>query len=190
MATIAGNFINASPIGDLTIFFLALDAQLILSDGKKTRELALRKLYKGYKDLDKKSEEYIEKIWFELPKKNNYFNFEKVSKRTHLDIASVNSTINISIENNFIETAALSAGGVGPIPLFLKNTSSFLSGKELSEKLIEDAIEIAQLEITPISDARGSEDYKRLLLSQLIKAHFITLFPSIEKGILAKANIL
>ena len=29
MATIAGNFINASPIGDFTIFFLALDAQLV-----------------------------------------------------------------------------------------------------------------------------------------------------------------
>ena len=39
---------------------------------------------------------------------------------------------------------------------------------------------MAQSEITPISDARGSEDYKRLLLGQLIKAHFITLFPELQ----------
>ena len=98
MATIGGNFINASPIGDFTIFFLALDAQLSLfqsSDSEKSkRELPLRKLYKGYKTLDKKPDESIlNKIWFELPGKNSYFNFEKVSKRTHLDIASVNSAI-------------------------------------------------------------------------------------------------
>jgi xanthine dehydrogenase small subunit len=67
MATIAGNFINASPIGDFTIFFLALDAQLVLNNGKTKRELPLRKLYKGYKQLNKAPEEYIEQVWFEQP---------------------------------------------------------------------------------------------------------------------------
>jgi xanthine dehydrogenase small subunit len=180
MATIAGNFVNASPIGDLTIFFLALDAQLVLFNGKKKREVALRKFYKGYKTIDKKPEEYIETIWFNLPAKEDLFNFEKVSKRTHLDIASVNSAISISLKKDKIVSAGLSAGGVGPIPLYLAKTSEFLDGKKLSEELIEAAIENAQKEISPISDARGSEEYKRLLLSQLIKAHFITLFPHLQ----------
>jgi xanthine dehydrogenase small subunit len=69
---------------------------------------------------------------------------------------------------------------VGPIPLFLSKTSSFLEGKAVTEQIIEQAIEKAQKEISPISDARGSEEYKRMLLSQLIKAHFITLFSSLE----------
>ncbi|MGZ5218965.1 MAG: FAD binding domain-containing protein, partial [Chitinophagaceae bacterium] len=73
MATIAGNFVNASPIGDFTIFFLALDAQLVLSDGKTKRELPLRKLYKGYKTLDKKPGEYIGQVSFELPGKSTLF---------------------------------------------------------------------------------------------------------------------
>jgi xanthine dehydrogenase small subunit len=42
MATLAGNFTNASPIGDFTIFFLALDAQLLLNDGTGKRSIALR----------------------------------------------------------------------------------------------------------------------------------------------------
>ena len=141
MATIAGNFINASPIGDFTIFFLALDAQLILSDGATTRELPLRKLYKGYKILDKQSGEHIEKIWFELPDKNTFFHFEKVSKRTHLDIASVNSAIRLKMNGD----------------------------------VIAEAIEVMKTEISPISDARGTKEYKTLLLGQLIKAHFIGL---------------
>jgi xanthine dehydrogenase small subunit len=180
MATIAGNFINASPIGDFTIFFLALDAMLVLSDGTKKRELPLRNLYKGYKTLNKKPEEFIKKIYFDLPDRKTLFNFEKVSKRTHLDIASVNSAISISMKGDVITDAHISAGGVGPVPMFLKKTSSYLTGKVLSEVLITEAAEIAQTEISPISDARGAEEYKRLLLSQLIKAHFITLFPTLK----------
>lgn len=180
MATIAGNFINASPIGDFTIFFLALNATLLLSDGNKTRELPLRKLYQAYKKLDKRPEECVEQIWFELPEVNTFFNFEKVSKRTHLDIASVNSAIKITSVNGLIKDANIAAGGVGPIPLFLKQTSAFLLNKMVSEELVAKAIEIAQTEISPISDVRGTEKYKRLLLSQLIKAHFLSIFPQLE----------
>lgn len=177
MATIAGNFVNASPIGDFTIFFLALDAQLVLSDNFNQREISLRNFYKGYKKLDKHSDEHVENIWFKLPAANSLFNFEKVSKRTNLDIASVNSAMQVSMDGNLILAVKLSAGGVGPIPAYLEKTSAFLEGKELTEENISEALAIAQTEISPISDARGSEAYKRLLLNQLIKAHFIELFP-------------
>ncbi len=58
MGTLAGNFVNASPIGDLTAFFIALDSTVTLraSTGGE-RQLKLRELYKGYKDIDKSPEE-------------------------------------------------------------------------------------------------------------------------------------
>ena len=177
MATLAGNFVNASPIGDLTIFFLALDAILVLTDGKSKRELPLRKFYNGYKQLAKTNEEYIEKFYFPLPGVHTLFNFEKVSKRTHLDIASVNTAIQLEMEGMIISNASVSAGGIGPVPMFLKKTSAFLKNKTISEKTIEAAFQVAQEEIKPISDARGTEAYKRLLLRQLMKAHFMKLFP-------------
>lgn len=180
IATIAGNFVNASPIGDFTIIFLALNAHIILSDGISNREIALRNFYKGYKQLDKKEDEIIEHIWFEIPVKNQIFNFEKVSKRTYLDIASVNSAMSIKTADKIISETSLSAGGVGPIPFYLNKTSAFLINKKVDSFLIEEAIEIAQSEISPISDARGTEDYKRLLLSQLIKSHFISIFPKLQ----------
>ena len=178
MATLAGNFVNASPIGDFTIFFLVLDAHLSISDGEQLREIALRKFYKGYKKLDKKPGEFIQKIWFELPRENTRFNFEKVSKRTNLDIASVNSAIQLTVENNKITDAALSGGGVAPVPLYLEKTSEFLKGKTISDALVLETIQKIQTEIAPISDARGTAAYKRLLLGQLVKAHFLRLFPS------------
>jgi xanthine dehydrogenase small subunit len=180
MATLAGNFINASPIGDFTIFFLALDAHIILSDGQNDRELPLRKLYQGYKKLDKQPQESIRQISFNIPVGNPLFNFEKVSKRMHLDIASVNSAIMLTVENDLITGAGISAGGVAPIPMYLEKTSNFLIGKEVREHIVAETIQIAQLEISPISDARGTAEYKRLLLSQFIKAHFLTLFSGLE----------
>ncbi len=187
MATIAGNFTNASPIGDFTIFFLALDATLLLSDGENKRSLPLRAFYKGYKLLNKKDAETIRKISFELPSKNDLFNFEKVSKRTNLDIASVNTALYLRMKDNIIVRAGLSAGGVGPIPAFLAKSSEFLIGKRISAELVHELIGIVQAEISPISDARGADVYKRLLLSQLVKAHFIQLFPllPLEKMITA-----
>jgi xanthine dehydrogenase small subunit len=129
--------------------------------------------------LNKKDSEIIEKITFELPGDNDLFNFEKVCKRTNLDIASVNTAIYLKMDGDIVTKAGLSAGGVGPVPAYLKKASALLTGKKISGELVKEVIALSQQEVTPISDARGTETYKRLLLAQLIKAHFITLFPSL-----------
>jgi xanthine dehydrogenase small subunit len=180
MATVAGNLVNASPIGDLTVFFLALDASVHLSDGDSSRGIPLRKFYKGYKVLDKNPGERIGHISFRLPVTGTFFNFEKVSKRTHLDIASVNSAIQVFASDGIITHAHISAGGVSPVPAYLQKTADFLAGKVITEPVVLEAVSIAQSEVKPLSDARGSAVYKRLLLGQLIKAHFLTLFPGLE----------
>jgi len=177
MGTIAGNFVNASPIGDLTIYFLALNSDLILERNGKERIVALNKFYLGYKKLDKKANDFVRWIRFKKPTKTQLFNFEKVCKRTHLDIASVNSAALISKNGNKITEAHISIGGAGPIPTYLFKTCQFLKGKDIKPETVEEAHRILETEISPISDARGSADYKRLLARQLFFAHFIELYP-------------
>lgn len=186
MATMAGNLANASPIGDMSIFLLALDSELLLNKKGTTRIIRLKDFYKGYKQVDKEVDEIIEKIIFTPPQ--NKFNFEKVSKRTHLDIASVNTACQISLsDDEVVHTIHLSAGGVAPFPKYLAETGSFLRGKKINTENLKAAIEIMNTEIAPISDARGSADYKRLLLRQLFLAHFQT---SDQKFDIAVKNIL
>ena len=177
MGTIAGNIVNASPIGDLTIICLALDAEIIIDNAGGSRTIPLKDLFLGYKKLDLKKDEYVRSITFPLKSKPVLFNFEKVSKRPYLDIASVNSAIQIIMEGEKILECYLSAGGVSPIPLFLKQTCSFLKSKTLTMDNILQANTIMQGEISPISDVRGSREYKQLLLRQLFFAHFLKLFP-------------
>ncbi len=179
MGTLGGNFVNASPIGDMSIFFLALNSSLSIMDSNgSVRKFPFSDFHQGYKKYDLKNDEVVHSISFLIPDSTTFFNFEKVSKRTHLDIASVNSAMKISISNDIISKIHISLGGVAPIPKYLKKTTQFLVGKSLSVKTIIEAESILQSEISPISDVRGASDYKRLLARQLFFAHFVELFPS------------
>ncbi|MCP4437710.1 MAG: (2Fe-2S)-binding protein, partial [Aureispira sp.] len=188
MGTLAGNLVNASPIGDLTVFFLSLNSNLVLNDNGSLRELPLNQFYKGYKVLDKKDTEYIQELNFELPKSDTfYFNFEKVSKRTYLDIASTGSAMSLQCDaNGKILKAGASAGGVAPVPFYLQKTVDFLEGKTVSVEVLSEALDIAQTEVAPISDVRGTAEYKKLLLRQLMLGHFIKFFPEMAKELLGQ----
>lgn len=179
MGTIGGNIVNASPIADLVAMFMALDTQLELyhiKTGQK-RQVPLHAFYKGYKKMDKEAEEIIRHLTFPAPGENTRFNFEKVSRRNTLDIASVNTAILLETEGQKISKANVSMGGVAPIPLYLEQTGAFLTGREVNTDTILGAARVLQEEIAPISDIRGSKEYKRLLARQLFFAHFVELFP-------------
>lgn len=179
MGTLGGNFVNASPIGDMSIFFLALNSILTIQDKNGLeRTIPFQEFHQNYKKYDLQEDEILTSISFPVPSKNTFFNFEKVSKRTHLDIASVNSAGSISLENNTVTDAHFSVGGVAAIPKYLSKTGEFLVRKEINNKTIKEAEAILQSEISPISDVRGTSAYKRLLAKQLFFAHFIELFPT------------
>jgi len=178
MGTLGGNFVNASPIGDMTIFFLALNTSLtILTESNEERQLPMNEFYQGYKTYDLKKGEILKSVSFKIPQPNDFYNFEKVCKRTHLDIASVNAASKITVENEVVKQAHFSIGGVAAIPKYLFETSKFLIGKTINSENIKLTAEVLQSEISPISDVRGAAEYKRLLARQLFFAHFLSLFP-------------
>ncbi|CAG1023290.1 xanthine dehydrogenase small subunit [Patescibacteria group bacterium] len=174
-ATVGGNLVNASPIADLAIIFLALNAELITEH----RRLTLKNFFLAYKKINLHSNETLQTIRFDLIF-THQFSYEKVSKRQYLDIASVNTAMSIEQIEGCIVKAHISAGGVAPIPLYLNKTCAYLKGKLINAKTIREAITIAQTEISPISDVRGSAAYKRLLFKQLLIAHFLKLFTQVR----------
>lgn len=184
-ATLGGNVINASPIGDMTVLLLALEAQLVLADGDASRTVPMRAFYKGYKVMDKVPGEILTEILIPALGSADRVNWEKVSKRKCLDIATVNSAIKIRLEGDLVADVGLAVGGVAPVPLALRATGEHLLGKPVDSETVESALAIAQSEISPISDVRGSAEYKRLLTRQLLIAHFARLFPDrLEMGVL------
>jgi len=177
MGTLAGNIVNASPIGDISIMLLAFNSSLVLENkDSRQRQLALKDFFVSYKKTRLKPDEIIKHILISADMDMN-FNFEKVSKRTYLDIASVNTSLGITVDNKLIKEVYFSAGGVAAVPKFMLQSSGFLKGKELSIPTLESVLPVIQSEISPISDIRGGSIYKRLLLRQLFLQHFLKLFP-------------
>jgi len=137
----------------------------------------MTRFFKGYKQLDRLPSEILTEILIPEPAARTRVGWEKVSKRKCLDIASVNSAIKVRCEDGVIQEIGLAMGGVAPVPLYMKETMAFLTGRPVSVETVQEAFPIAQREVAPISDVRGSAAYKRLLVRQLLMAHFTRLFP-------------
>jgi xanthine dehydrogenase small subunit len=177
-ATLGGNICNASPIADMTCLLLAIESTLHLSDTQGAqRSVALKDFYLGYKQMDKAADEIITEISFPVIESATRVNWEKVSKRAWLDIATVNAACKLTVEAGTFTDAHMALGGVAATPLYLPQTSQFLIGKAVSIEVVTEALALAQSEFEPMSDVRGSARYKRLLARQLMAAHFIKLFP-------------
>lgn len=166
-ATLGGNIMNGSPIADLAVLFLALGASVHTAGGK----IPLKNFYLGYKKFAVAKGELLTELTFPVPKEGSILSAVKVCKREYLDIASVNSAALFKIEKGSIAFATVAAGGVFPYPLFLERTSCLLSGRDLSEETIALAETSATGEIAPISDIRGSKEYKTELLKSQIRFH-------------------
>jgi len=184
-ATIGGNIANASPVADLTPIFLALGARLELEGPEGTREIALEGFFTGYRRTDLHADEVIVEVRFPVLRKGQFFNFEKLSKRENLDIASVNTgaLLTLSEDGRAISDARISAGGVAVVPLLLSATAEFLRGKAVSAETALAAAKVASREVSPIDDVRGSSVYRREGLARLVVAHLMSLRPGIGNEI-------
>lgn len=183
-ATLAGNIGNASPIADMTTVLLALGAELILEkpDGSK-RTIALEHAFIGYKKLAFENNERIASII--LPANQVRISFEKVSKRERLDIATINTACVVQ-ENTegIIITARLALGGVAPVPIVVQDASRLLQNKKPEPALIRTLAQSAQDLSAPISDVRGTAEYRKRLVYRLILAHAVRLWPQMEEELL------
>jgi xanthine dehydrogenase small subunit len=170
-ATLTGNIVNASPIGDATIMLLALDARLLIEGPAGKREVPLSKFYLGYKKTDLACGELVVEIVIPLLPKGARYHFEKVSSRATLDIAAVNSALRVTTApDGTITDLRISAGGVGAVPLLL-DLASF-NGRKVDKAAIEAMAKAAEAQARPIDDIRGAAAYKKLLVRQLVRAHF------------------
>ncbi|MBI4860916.1 MAG: FAD binding domain-containing protein [Candidatus Riflebacteria bacterium] len=171
-ATLTGNIVNASPVGDATIILLALGARLVIEgvDGA-VRETPLSGFFTGYKKMALSCGELVREIVIPFLG-SALFNFEKVSNRVTLDIAAVNTALRLqTAPDGAIADLRVSAGGVAPVPLLIGGLERY-HGRKADEATGAAVAQVVAEAVTPIDDIRGSAVYKRLLLGQLVKAHF------------------
>jgi xanthine dehydrogenase small subunit len=166
--TLAGNIANGSPIGDTIPYLFVSDAQLELAGPSGTRLVSINAFYRGYKQFDLKPDEIITRVF--VPVVKDTLKLYKVSRRKDLDISAFTAAIRLRV-NGRIEEARVAYGGVAPTVIRLPKTEAFLTGQQPALEVFERAGAIARDEIKPISDVRGSADY-RLQLAENIMCKF------------------
>ncbi len=170
--TLAGNIANGSPIADTLPFLFVMDAEVEVEGIGGTRRIRVNQLYEGYKKLAMKPDEMITRIHMPLPVEDEILKLYKVSRRQHLDISAFTAAILLTVTGGIVTSARLAFGGVGPVVMRLPQVENFLVGKEFSLNTFEAAGKIAQDEITPISDVRGSRDYRITLASNILRKFY------------------
>ena len=169
--TLAGNIANASPIADTLPFLFVTHASLELTGASGARMVPIREFYKGYKKLDLRPDEIITRIHIPLPRDGETLRLYKISKRSHLDISTFTAAMLMKRTNGKVESMRIAYGGVGPVVLRLGKTEEFLAGRAFNLDTFAAAGEIARDEIAPISDVRGSREF-RLQLAENILSRF------------------
>ena len=169
--TLAGNIANASPIADTLPFLFVSEAQLELTGKAGARVVAIADFYLGYKKLDLRADEIITRILVPLPTDGETLRLYKISKRSHLDISTFTAAMLMRRTDGRVDSMRVAYGGVAPVVLRLKRTESFLAGKPVARETFAQAGEIARSEVAPISDVRGSKEF-RLQLAENILTKF------------------
>ena len=165
-ATLAGNAVNASPIGDLIPFLLVSDAELELRSAGGVRRVALDGFYQGYKKIDLRAEELVAAVRFRLPAAGFVTRLYKASRRKDLDISAVAFAVRLELEGRTISSARLAFGGVAPTAIRLKELEARWTGAEFTRALV--ARSAAELPVAPISDVRGSKEFRLRLCRNLM----------------------
>jgi xanthine dehydrogenase small subunit len=160
VGTIGGNIINASPIADSLPFLFVMDAELELSSSGGVRLVNINDFYRGYKELDLEPGELLTRVTVPLPNENESLRLYKVSRRRDLDIASFTAAIRMRLDGGSIASVAIALGAVGPTIIRPRQTEDFLRGQPFTEATMRQAGELAVSEVSPISDVRGSADYR------------------------------
>jgi xanthine dehydrogenase small subunit len=163
--TLAGNIANGSPIGDTLPYLFVADAQLEIAGTRGTRLVSINSFYRGYKQFDLGADEIITRVF--VPIVSDTIKLYKVSRRKDLDISAFTAAIRLRM-NGHIEEARIAYGGVAPTVVRLPKTEAFLTGKAPALDVFEQAGNIARSEIKPISDVRGSADYRLLLARNIL----------------------
>ncbi|WP_411826705.1 xanthine dehydrogenase molybdopterin binding subunit [Luteolibacter sp. AS25] len=166
-ASLGGNLVTASPIGDSPAVLLALDAKVVLVSLNGERIVPLSEFFTGYRKTVMEPGEILKTIVIPrgLPGRCEFY---KVSKRREMDISTVSAGIRIATDDSGIITEVrLAYGGVAATPARAVKTESALLGKPLGAASSDEILGILASEFEPLNDHRATAAYRQSLIRDL-----------------------
>jgi xanthine dehydrogenase small subunit len=172
-ATLGGNLATASPIGDSAPALLALEASLTLASERGRRRVSLAEFFTDYRRSVLGAGEVI--VCVHIPERQPRLQrFYKVSKRVLDDISTVAAAFALELDaRGHVERLRIGLGGVAPTPLRAADAEQLAQGREWSHETCSLVAQALMRSVSPQSDHRGSEAYRRALVGKLCEKFFV-----------------
>ena len=177
-ATLGGNLGTASPIGDLLPVMLALDAEIVLQSARGERSICVSNYFLGYRKTALLPDELVRCVRIQLPINSaadsrttrTLTQSYKVGKRGSDDISIVAACFLLELDADQVVTKArLAYGGIAAVPIRAKAAEALLVGQTFCSELTALVRPALHAAFTPLSDFRGSSDYRKQLIVNLFE---------------------
>ena len=168
-ASFGGNLCNAAPSGDSIPNMIAHRAVATITGPSGTREVPVEDICTGPGQSCIGSDELLVSINFPSNGAGFGANYIRFIPRNEMDIAVAGVGASVTIEDGKFTSARVSLASVAPTPLLVEEAGEALVGQTVSEGVIQKAADLAKAAAKPISDMRGTADYRKHLCDVLTR---------------------
>ena len=178
LATIVGNICNAAPSADAAPGLIAHGAKVKIAGPNGRRTMLVENFMTGPGRTTIRDGEFVVGIHVPVPPPRTGSAYVRHTPRGAMDIAmvGVGAAVTLAPRTHACRDARIVLGAVAPTPLRARAAERMLTGQRLTDDLIAKAAETAAEEARPISDVRGSADFRRemvrVLTGRMVSAAF------------------
>jgi len=171
VATVGGALAHADPNQDPPVTLLALDARVQLTSVDGRREVPLTDFFTDYYETVLRPDELLTAIRVPIPPPHTGSAYVKFLPRTADDYATVGvaATVRLDPATGTCQDCRIALGSVGSTPLRALQAEGVVRGQRLTPALLREAGAVAQQQTDPISDTRGSAEYKRAMAGVFVR---------------------
>ncbi len=174
LATLGGNLCNAAPSADMAPPLLALDAEAVITGPKGERRVPIGAFFTGVRRTVLAPDELLVELAMPAPGAHSGGTYLRHTPRRELDIAVVGVASQLTLANGVCTKVRIALAAVAPVPLRATAAEQALEGQAVTPERIARAADLAVEAARPISDQRGSADFRRHLVRVLTRRTLTT----------------
>lgn len=168
-ASVGGNVCNGSPAADTTPALIALNATCHIAGPNGTREVAVEDVVTAPGQTALAADELLVEFRIPAPPAKAADCYQRFIPRNEMDIAVVGVGSCVALDGDTCSAARIGLGAVAARPLLAKEAGAALVGKPLDDAAIDAAAKLAQAAASPISDMRGTAEFRTHLVGVLTR---------------------
>ncbi len=173
-ASLGGNLCNAAPSGDSIPVMIALGGVANIAGPGGERSVPVEDFCTAPGKTVLQPGEMLVSLHFPPPAPHSGACYLRFIPRNEMDIAVAGAGVSVVLNNGDIQSARVSLASVAPTPLFVKEAGDALAGKPATEESVRIASELARDAAKPITDMRGTMEYRKHLCEVLTRRALLT----------------